>query len=62
MGGTIPSELGPLTSIINEENALQACLQVNLMGTFTQLKFTFIRYFSLSQIAIKKIKEPNQYK
>jgi hypothetical protein len=25
--GTIPSELGPLTSIINQENALQTFLQ-----------------------------------
>ena len=33
------SELGPLPSIINQENALQACPQANLVGVFAQLRF-----------------------
>jgi hypothetical protein len=33
-GSTTHSGLGPLTSIINQENALQSCLQASLMEAF----------------------------
>ena len=39
MGGSAHSELGPPTSIINQENALWACPQAGLVGTFSQLRF-----------------------
>lgn len=36
-----PSELGPRSSIINQENALQTCLQANLVDVFSQLRVPF---------------------
>lgn len=38
-GGTAYSEVGPHISIINEENAPQACLWVNLVAAFSEWKF-----------------------
>lgn len=35
--GTTHHRLGPLTSLINKENAPQVCLQANLMELFPQL-------------------------
>lgn len=38
---TAHSGLGPSTSIINQENVPQTCLQANLMQVFSQLRFIF---------------------
>lgn len=35
MGSTIHSELACASSVINEENALQLCLQANLIKAFS---------------------------
>lgn len=44
MGGPTHSKLDHPTLIINEENALQAYPQANLVGTFfPQLKFPFLK-------------------
>lgn len=37
MGGTAQSRLVPPTSVVNQENAPQACKQTNLMEAFSQL-------------------------
>lgn len=42
--GVAHSGLGPLTLIISQEHALQTCLQVNLMETFSQLIFLLSSY------------------
>ena len=39
MGGTTHNELDPRTSVIKEENVLQACPQADWVGTFSQMKF-----------------------
>jgi hypothetical protein len=40
-GGTIHIELGLLTSITHQENALQICLQVYMMDAFSPLRILF---------------------
>jgi hypothetical protein len=40
---TTDSQLGQLTSIANEENALQGCPQVSLVGAFYQLWLLFFQ-------------------
>lgn len=42
-GSTIHSELSGASSVINEENALQFCLQANLVKAFSQLRLPFSR-------------------
>lgn len=43
LGGTSNDGLDPLTSITNQENALQDCLKFDLMKAFAQLEFPFVR-------------------
>jgi hypothetical protein len=43
MGGTPHSRLGPPTSINNEENVSQTCLEHNIMEVFYQLGFSLPR-------------------
>lgn len=38
----LPSDLGPSTSITNQENTPQACLEAILMEDFSQLRFFFL--------------------
>ena len=42
---TAHSEMGPPTSLINQENVPQACSQVNLLEAFSQRRFPFPTQF-----------------
>lgn len=52
-GGTVCSELCPPSSVINQENALQAYLQAHLMETLSPLRFFFPDDSTLCEANIK---------
>ena len=57
--GTSHGRLGTSTSIINQENTLQACLRASLIGAFSHLKFSF---FQMTPLCVKLKTMQNQTK